>query len=350
MIRRPPRSTLFPYTTLFRSNLNDFNSNGTASVPTFRLPDGDGYQSVVTAYVEGNATHGNWTITGAGTEITLGAPLLTQDTANATIGQLAYSFQRTSTVNETKVYLIDPETANTVIDNPAIILFEGKDDNNEYHGLVINFETAMAGTSASGVGVDDVFFTQNGEQYHASESLASDSDFTKDIDWWGTLVTTDADDSDQKSVELSYPDNQVYAQIYVGELDATVSSSTSSGTAATQLGEVTYKDSESADYKDKNLIIVGGSCINSAAATVLGVSPQTCGAAFTEATGVGSGQWLIKSVSGAYSEGKIALVVAGYEAADTVNAATYLRTKVPDTAKSYKGTTSTTAEEIVAAE
>src|SRR5688572_31533587 len=25
MIRRPPRSTLFPYTTLFRSNLNRFN-------------------------------------------------------------------------------------------------------------------------------------------------------------------------------------------------------------------------------------------------------------------------------------------------------------------------------------
>src|SRR5258708_27305279 len=25
MIRRPPRSTLFPYTTLFRSNLNKFN-------------------------------------------------------------------------------------------------------------------------------------------------------------------------------------------------------------------------------------------------------------------------------------------------------------------------------------
>src|SRR3712207_7570409 len=27
MIRRPPRSTLFPYTTLFRSELNDIGSN-----------------------------------------------------------------------------------------------------------------------------------------------------------------------------------------------------------------------------------------------------------------------------------------------------------------------------------
>src|SRR5690349_21998348 len=32
MIRRPPRSTLFPYTTLFRSLFN-FTSGGTCSVP-----------------------------------------------------------------------------------------------------------------------------------------------------------------------------------------------------------------------------------------------------------------------------------------------------------------------------
>src|SRR3712207_8661907 len=33
MIRRPPRSTLFPYTTLFRSVLNG------AGIPTFEFPD-----------------------------------------------------------------------------------------------------------------------------------------------------------------------------------------------------------------------------------------------------------------------------------------------------------------------
>ena len=77
--------------------------------------------------------------------------------------------------------------------------------------------------------------------------------------------------------------------------------------------------------KDKNLIIVGGSCINSAAATVLGGA--YCGAAFTEATNVGPGQFLIKAYDGAFTEGKIALVVAGYESADTVHAATYLRTQ-----------------------
>jgi hypothetical protein len=93
------------------------------------------------------------------------------------------------------------------------------------------------------------------------------------------------------------------------------------------------------------LIIVGGSCINSAAASVLGGA--YCGAAFTAKTGVGSGQFLIKSVSGAYTTGKIALVVAGYESADTVNAVQYLINKKPDTSKNYKGTSATVAEEVV---
>ena len=72
-----------------------------------------------------------------------------------------------------------------------------------------------------------------------------------------------------------------------------------------------------------------------------------CGAAFTEATNVGPGQFMIKAFDG-FTEGKIALVVAGYEAADTVNAATYLRTQDVDTSSAYIGTSSTAAELIVA--
>ena len=52
---------------------------------------------------------------------------------------------------------------------------------------------------------------------------------------------------------------------------------------------------------------------------------------------------MIKGVSGAYTTGKIALVVAGYEAADTVNAAKYVTTQTFDTSKEYKGTSSTSA-------
>src|SRR3712207_8885898 len=37
MIRRPPRSTLFPYTTLFRSPPSQSQQNGRASLPDNRL-------------------------------------------------------------------------------------------------------------------------------------------------------------------------------------------------------------------------------------------------------------------------------------------------------------------------
>src|SRR3989442_11605201 len=36
MIRRPPRSTLFPYTTLFRSKLNAFLTDIRAQLPIYR--------------------------------------------------------------------------------------------------------------------------------------------------------------------------------------------------------------------------------------------------------------------------------------------------------------------------
>lgn len=149
---------------------------------------------------------------------------------------------------------------------------------------------------------------------------------------------------DQYSLTLTYHGDESYGEVWLTAPETTVTGGTggTSGTS-TPLGEILVKDTEVSSVSSKNLIIVGGSCINSAAATALGVASHTCGAAFTTATGVGSGQFLIKGVSGAFTTGKIALVVAGYEAADTVNAAKYLTTQTVDTSKEYKGTSSTSA-------
>jgi len=148
-------------------------------------------------------------------------------------------------------------------------------------------------------------------------------------------------------MKIAYPSSQIYANIFIGEVDSTVSGGSTSGAA--QLGDVLVTDSEISSVSSKNLIVVGGSCINSVAANVLGGA--FCGSAFTDATGVGSGEFLIQSVADTYTTGKIALVVAGYEVADTVNAAKFLRTQTVDTAagQKYKGTTATTAEMITTA-
>src|SRR5260221_6454904 len=47
MIRRPPRSTLFPYTTLFRSNSEGFNSVRSATFTYDGTPPAVGVQSQV---------------------------------------------------------------------------------------------------------------------------------------------------------------------------------------------------------------------------------------------------------------------------------------------------------------
>ncbi len=93
------------------------------------------------------------------------------------------------------------------------------------------------------------------------------------------------------------------------------------------------------------MIVVGGSCINSAAATLVGGAK--CGAAWTAATGIGSGQFLIKGYADSTLTSELALLVAGYDAEDTVKATTYLLNKDVDTSKAYKGTTTTETAVVI---
>jgi hypothetical protein len=91
------------------------------------------------------------------------------------------------------------------------------------------------------------------------------------------------------------------------------------------------------------LIVVGGSCVNTVAAELVGGA--YCTDEWTTNTGIGSGQFLIQSFTSPYSSSKVALLVAGYESADTSNGATYLTTQTVNTAvgSKYKGTSATAA-------
>ena len=252
--------------------------------------------------------------------------------ANITVGQLTYNFtvSKNSTggnslaVNSTTLYVTDPEAAaHANIDNPGLIMFEGKDDQNVYEVIVVDLEgnAASMGTSTNGIGVFDTLFSST--RYHPTEiSLASDSDHSKDVDMWGVIALTDADDSDQKILDISYPESQVYAKIYIGETAAFDS-------ASGGLGNVLVLDSEVASVATKNLIVVGGSCVNTAAAALVGGA--YCEADWTTATSAGTGQYVVKAYATSSITSKLALLVAGYEAADTTAAATYVTTTEFDT-------------------
>lgn len=323
-------------------NLEDYRGDGTNNVTAFRFPDGDGYSNAAVTPPGGGgrgAKNVTWSIGGAALNLSSGAPT---NYTTVAIGRLTYNFTNVAnTENHTQIYLTDPRTGSAQasnIDQPALIMFEEKDDSNNYEAIVVDLITKPAGSSTDAVRVNDILFSS---PTRYSATLHSDSDIEHEIDWWGTLVASDSNTAGHKTSEITYPDNQVYAQIFVGETGSSVSGGGTSG--STQLGEVLVRDNEVSSVSSKNLIVIGGSCINSAAANL--VAGAGCGSSWTDATGVGSGQFLIQSFGDAYSTGKIALLVAGYEAADTSNAATYLRTQTVDTAagNKYIGTSSTSA-------
>ena len=139
------------------------------------------------------------------------------------------------------------------------------------------------------------------------------------------------------------------ATVYVAEVAEAISVTSSSGGATVKsLGSIAVTDTEVGSVSGKNLIVVGGSCVNSVAADLLKVSSPTCGADFTTATGVGSGQYLIETFT--RTGGKVATLVAGYNAGDTTNAAKALTTQTIDTSvgKKYTGTTSTAVTAVMA--
>jgi hypothetical protein len=119
---------------------------------------------------------------------------------------------------------------------------------------------------------------------------------------------------DPDYAEIYYPtgDSETYANVYLTSASSTLSAA----------GSMVFKDSEKSSWQNKNVVVVGGSCINSAAADLLGGA--LCESAFTGATGVGAGQYVVQSFADGFTSGKIALLVAGYHAADTAAAASRL--------------------------
>ena len=314
------------------------------NVSALLFPDGDGYETVtVTSNPNINGGNATWNFTADGTVNSLD----TWSTSNTNgsliqMGKLVYSLNNTGINNTVKINLIEPGGSGTPITVPALIVWEEEDKNNVFHALVLTLETG--GSSDDGLGVADVLDTWTNDSTNWEATLKSDNDISKQIDYWGSIVSIDSSETDQSTAKISYPDEQVYADIYIAAADATVTSSTvSGGSSSASIGEILVKDSEVSSVSTKNLVVVGGSCINSVAATLL--DGAYCGSAWTENTGVGSGQFLIQSFGDAYATGKVALLVAGYDVADTSNAGKYLRTQAVKTDKGtkYIGTTSTSA-------
>ncbi|MFH1358947.1 MAG: hypothetical protein ABIH37_03610 [archaeon] len=148
--------------------------------------------------------------------------------------------------------------------------------------------------------------------------VADNVDSTKStfVTAYGAEVDYSNPSSSPASITVRIPDSAVKPLVFVSSGDITVTPGSTGGG-----GQVlVVKDNEVSSVDSKNLVVVGGSCINSVAAKMLGSSSPLCTADFTEATGVGSGEYIIKTAASPYNEEKIAMLVAGYEKAQTVSA------------------------------
>jgi len=314
---------------------NDLNASN------IKIPDGDGYTNIaITASCDGVvAFDGNISIDGGVTNFTSRVSGVAQDTA--TIGQLKFNVSNGSAaIGDLGIYLLTA-AENALILNPAVVIFEEKDDNAAYEALIVEVE------SSSDVGIDTIESTwNNGDTANTwNDARSSDSDLIDGADLFGVIWTRDETDTDQKSVTVSYPDEQIYAQIYVAEEGASITPGSTGGGGGGQV--MIVKDSEVSSVASKNLFVVGGSCINTVAAKILGSDSPMCTSAFTDATGVDVNQYIIKTVTSPYSDDKVAMLVAGYEAADTINAVNTAADGVAsdvDTEQVYPITATTTEE------
>jgi hypothetical protein len=249
----------------------------------------------------------------------------------AASGTIAYNVA----VSETGLKAILPADADGEAilldgDGPGVTLTFAEADVDEDIGEGMQFTATVKDTS--------------NDKLHVSAtnvSLEEDSDdvfFGYVLSDLASKITHDQT-ADEYDFNIEYYGAEVSAQVMVVGGASTVTPGEST------LGNVLVKDTEVSSVATKNLIVVGGSCINSAAAALVGGTK--CGAAWTTATGIGSGQFLIKGYADSTITTGLALLVAGYDAEDTVKATTYLTNKVVDTSKAYKGTTTTETAVVI---
>jgi len=196
-------------------------------------------------------------------------------------------------------------------------------------GSTGSYQTMVNGVNGAGNGIEQQ--SSNVYEYTTSGALA-------------TTILYDQGPT-QETATLTYHGGESYDSILLTSAGATITAGSSTSGSASELGSVTVYDNEAASVSGKNLIVVGGSCINSIAAELLGGA--ACDAAFTAKTGINAGEAIIKSFD---RSGNVALLVAGYTAADTTKAATYLVNNAVNTSvgAALKVTSATEATAITA--
>lgn len=203
---------------------------------------------------------------------------------------------------------------------------EDKNENTDKKNFTFTLGWTDSKTTVSGVG---------SESPDGGEEIGDSDVFQSFI--YGPLATEFHHDTggDQDFVDITYHGGESYGKVFL------TASAASIGGSSGNIG-APIKDTEIADASGKSIIVVGGSCVNTVAAELLGRTERFCGTEWTTATGIGADTFLIQTFT--RTGGDVATLVAGWAAQDTANAATALTTQDVDTTagKKYTGTTADT--------
>jgi hypothetical protein len=262
----------------------------------------------------------------SGSQLTDGGVAVVQHTAATSFGNINYNV--TWAANSTSGTL-DRLTLNGVdcIFNsslgPAVLIMEEKTlaDSNG-HGICIPL-TSTSGGSTTEPAVGTPVYSDS--SVSSSQTMQSDSFKTKRITTYGTLVERDTSTGTNNKVSVSYPDEQMYVDVFFKSADTTITPGSGGSTGGGTV--MIVKDNEVSSVSNKNLVVVGGSCVNTVARRIIDpdATSPICGADWTAKTNVGPGQYLLKTVTSPYNDDKVAMLVAGYEAANTVSAVAKLK-------------------------
>jgi len=148
----------------------------------------------------------------------------------------------------------------------------------------------------------------------------------------GSLIHVREDeDGNRNNVDIDFVIGESrYGEAYVGELGAMVIGGVGAITEDAVVSEVSSLpvvklDTEVTAKTAQPLILVGGPAVNRLTAEALGLDYPTYGAQLPASLGLTEGVGLIKLVENAFGGNNVALVVAGWEAQNTRDAANVLK-------------------------
>jgi len=153
---------------------------------------------------------------------------------------------------------------------------------------------------------DDDIIVNNLDMDTGVSVVDKDDDMEYGLTPLGTYAELDLE-NEGSTFNLYVPEEETDYNVYFS----------SSATTTTSTSAVPVSAADVSTVSAKNLLVVGGSCINAVAQNLLGSTTPLCGADFSAKSGVGAGQYLIQVFASPYNAQKVAVMIAGYEAAQT---------------------------------